>query len=163
LEIPRSATPEEIKKAFRMQARRYHPERWGERTEESKFKQVSEAYEVLSDPKKRQHYDTTGEVFNSPTDSVFEQFFTQNPFGRIQPLAFTPSDNPIGRSSIPLCNTGEVDPANTNLSAIHPDGPFCFVMLEVNAGLQLPPERLLRCDRKKAVGHSLAPSILSIE
>jgi molecular chaperone DnaJ len=61
LEVPRGATQEEIKKAYRKQALKFHPDRNpGDSDAEKRFKEVSEAYEVLSDEKKRQIYDQYG-------------------------------------------------------------------------------------------------------
>jgi molecular chaperone DnaJ len=61
LELSRSATQEEIKKAYRKSALKYHPDRNpGDAQAEKKFKEISEAYEVLSDEKKRQIYDQYG-------------------------------------------------------------------------------------------------------
>jgi len=62
LGVPRSATVEEIKRAYRRLARKYHPDvNPGDKSAEEKFKDVSEAYEVLSDPVKRQQYDRFGQ------------------------------------------------------------------------------------------------------
>lgn len=61
LGVSRTATPDEIKKAYRKSALKYHPDRnQGDATAEKKFKEISEAYEVLSDEKKRQIYDQYG-------------------------------------------------------------------------------------------------------
>jgi molecular chaperone DnaJ len=60
LGVPKSATADEIKKAYRRLARKHHPDTGG--TEE-KFKEVGEAYEVLSDPEKRSQYDQYGAYF----------------------------------------------------------------------------------------------------
>jgi len=61
LGINRSATADELKKAYRKKAMKYHPDRnAGDKDAETKFKEVSEAYEVLSDQKKRQQYDQFG-------------------------------------------------------------------------------------------------------
>lgn len=57
LGVPRDATPEQIKKAFRKLAQKHHPDAGGD---EAKFKEINEAYEVLSDEKKRQMYDQFG-------------------------------------------------------------------------------------------------------
>jgi len=61
LGVPRSASQDDIKKAYRKLARRYHPDvNGGSRDSEDRFKQISEAFEVLSDPKKREVYDRYG-------------------------------------------------------------------------------------------------------
>jgi molecular chaperone DnaJ len=61
LGVSRSAKPEEIRKAYRRLARKYHPDvNPGNKAAEEKFKQLSEAYEVLGDEKKRQIYDQYG-------------------------------------------------------------------------------------------------------
>ncbi len=59
LGVSESASPEEVKKAFRKLAKRYHPDRHhGDKAAEQKFKEVSEAYNTLSDKNKRAEYDT---------------------------------------------------------------------------------------------------------
>jgi DnaJ-class molecular chaperone len=61
LGVPRTARQEEIKAAFRRLARRYHPDvNPGDKHAEDRFKDINEAYEVLSDPKKRELYDRLG-------------------------------------------------------------------------------------------------------
>src|SRR5574341_2434724 len=61
LGVKRDATADEIKKAYRRLARKYHPDvNPGDATAEGKFKEVREAYDVLSDPDKRQRYDQFG-------------------------------------------------------------------------------------------------------
>ena len=75
LGIDKSASAEEIKKAFRKKAIDHHPDKGGD---EDKFKEIAEAYEILSDPQKKSNYDTFGTVegqrsgFNM--DDIFSQF-----------------------------------------------------------------------------------------
>ncbi|MEA2396326.1 MAG: molecular chaperone DnaJ [Solirubrobacteraceae bacterium] len=61
LGVDRKAPPDEIKKAYRKLARRYHPDRnSGDKQAEERFKEVSAAYDVLGDPEKRKQYDRGG-------------------------------------------------------------------------------------------------------
>ncbi|MBD2355508.1 DnaJ domain-containing protein [Tolypothrix sp. FACHB-123] len=64
LGISKTASPEEIKQAFRRLARKYHPDvNPGNKQAEASFKEVNEAYEVLSDPDKRKKYDQFGQYW----------------------------------------------------------------------------------------------------
>lgn len=60
LGVDKKASPEEIKKAFRKLALKYHPDKGGDKESEAKFKEINEAYQVLSDPQKRATYDQFG-------------------------------------------------------------------------------------------------------
>lgn len=61
LGVAKSATADEIKKAYRKLALKYHPDKnQGDKAAEDKFKEINEAYAVLSDPTKKQQYDTYG-------------------------------------------------------------------------------------------------------
>jgi len=70
LGVGREATPDEIKRAYRQAAMRHHPDRnKGDRESEQRFKEAAEAYEVLSDPDKRQRYDRYGHAGLAGTTS----------------------------------------------------------------------------------------------
>ncbi len=60
LGVPRSAGADELKKAYRRLARKYHPDVNKDPEAEEKFKEINEAYEVLSDEQKRARYDRFG-------------------------------------------------------------------------------------------------------
>ncbi|XP_008980506.1 dnaJ homolog subfamily B member 8 [Callithrix jacchus] len=112
LGVQASASQEDIKKAYRKLALRWHPDKNPNNKEEAekKFKQVSEAYEVLSDSKKRSLYDCagcdswqaaggastpysspfyTGYTFRNPED-IFREFF-----GGLDPFSFDFQDSPF--------------------------------------------------------------------
>ena len=91
LGIEKNATIKDIKKAYRKMALKYHPDRNPNNKEESekKFKEISKAYQILSDPEKKSLYDkygenainnTSGNGGSSPFD-IFETMFQGNPFG----------------------------------------------------------------------------------
>lgn len=66
LGVSRGASPDELKKAFRQLAVQYHPDKNpGDKKAEEKFKELSEAYEVLADPKRKQMYDQFGHAANA--------------------------------------------------------------------------------------------------
>lgn len=88
LGVDKSASKEDIKKAFRNLAHRYHPDKKG--GNEEKFKELNEAYTVLSDDKRRAEYDTYGRVFNDSGQANpggfngfdFSQFNQSNAFNQ---------------------------------------------------------------------------------
>ena len=67
LGVSRTATPEEIKKAYRQLARKYHPDKNKAKDAEARFKEINEANEVLSDPTKRRAYDSLGANWKAGT------------------------------------------------------------------------------------------------
>ena len=71
LDVDKNASKEDIKKAYRKMAMKYHPDRnKGNKEAEEMFKKANEAYAVLSDPEKRKQYDTYG-------STGFQQRFSQ--------------------------------------------------------------------------------------
>lgn len=71
LGVERKAKPEEIKKAYRRLARKYHPDvNPGDKSAEERFKLITEAHDVLSDPKKRPVYDRFGQYSDSLADAA---------------------------------------------------------------------------------------------
>ena len=64
LGVARDASPDDIKKAYRALARKFHPDVNKSEEAEERFKKIGEAYEVLKDPEKRERYDTLGDRWN---------------------------------------------------------------------------------------------------
>ena len=96
LSVPKNASQDEIKKAYRKLAFKYHPDKnKGDKDKEEKFKEASEAYQVLGDPKKRAQYDRfghssfngrggfqdVGDIFSAFKDIFSEGFFSEGSFG----------------------------------------------------------------------------------
>lgn len=71
LGVPKDASQEDIKKAFYKLAHKYHPDKGGDA---EKFKEINEAYQVLSDPEKRAQYDKFGTTFEGASTGGFEGF-----------------------------------------------------------------------------------------
>jgi len=72
LGVPKSASGEEVKKAFHRLAHKHHPHKGGD---EKKFKEINEAYQVLSDKEKRAQYDQFGQVFEGGNPGAGSQGF----------------------------------------------------------------------------------------
>jgi len=109
LSVSKSASADEIKKAYRKLALKYHPDKApGDSSAEERFKQISEAYAVLSDPQKRQQYDTYGstgfhqrysqeDIFRGfDLNSILRQFgFNASSFGGASGFRATNGGNPF--------------------------------------------------------------------
>jgi curved DNA-binding protein CbpA len=72
LGVPRNATPEEIKEAYRRLAKEYHPDKNPSPEAEERFKLINEAYQVLSDPAKRAEYDALYDAMTSRASAPTE-------------------------------------------------------------------------------------------
>src|ERR1035441_4144723 len=82
LGVAANASDAEIKKAFRSLARKYHPDVAKDKTAaESRFKEINEANEVLSDPEKRRKYDELGANWNHPEREAWRQRRSPGGFG----------------------------------------------------------------------------------
>jgi len=89
LGVKKTATPEEIRKAFRKAARKYHPDvNPGDKKAEEKFKEISEANDILSDEKKRKIYDQVGFYSDQIDPAQAEAYARQQSAGGQPPVDF---------------------------------------------------------------------------
>src|SRR5437764_1316110 len=105
LGVKKTATTEEIRKAFRKMARKYHPDvNPGDKKAEEKFKEISEANDVLSDPKKRKIYDQVGFYSDNIDPATAEAYARGGVCGNCHGNGFMQSNN-----TCPQCKgTGQV-------------------------------------------------------
>ena len=92
LGVQKNATADEIKKAYRTLAFKYHPDRNpGDTVAEEKFKKITVAYDTLSDPEKKKNYDLGGYTQNNSANNSsyysYRSSYTQNPFGSNGPFS----------------------------------------------------------------------------
>jgi molecular chaperone DnaJ len=105
LGVDRKASQDEIKKAYRKLARRYHPDRNpGDKAAEDRFKQISHAHDVLSDPDKRKQYDRGTGPFAAPGGGFGG--FDVGGFGDILSNLFGGGAGPGGRATRPQAERG---------------------------------------------------------
>lgn len=125
LGVARNASPDEVKRAYRQLARKYHPDVNKEPDAESRFKEVTEAYEVLSDERKRQLYDQFGHAGpRGGGAGGFEGF----PFGDIGDLF----------ESFFGANAGRRGPARGNDLRVRIDLTFEEAVFGVDKEIQVP-------------------------
>ena len=105
LNINKDAEPETIKKAYKKNAFKFHPDRNPNDTEnaEKKFKEIAKAYEVLSDPEKRKLYDEYGE------DGLQGNFTSQSPFDIFEQFFGTSGGMNFSRGGMPFSNFFTMD------------------------------------------------------
>lgn len=153
LGVSETASDSEIKTAFRKLAAKHHPDKGGD---ETKFKEINEAYDTLKNAEKRQEYDTmrrygannrgSGEGFNFSTndifdESIFQDFFSGfgfNPQGRGSTRVYknTPRNNQSINISISLSIKEVYYACEKTISIRLPSGRDEIVNLKIPAGVQ---------------------------
>src|SRR3989442_5472765 len=118
LGVKKSASTEDIRKAFRKLARKYHPDvNPGDKTAEEKFKALSEANDVLSDPKKRKIYDQLG-FYSDNIDPAAAEAYAR---GGGQPG----TGGVGGFSGAPRARSAGAPGGPTRIFAVPPSPTFC--------------------------------------
>ncbi|BAW96762.1 chaperone protein dnaJ [[Synechococcus] sp. NIES-970] len=155
LGVPRNASSEEIKRAFRRLARRYHPDvNPGDKVAEEKFKDLNEAYEVLSDDVRRSQYDQFSRAMggkysrpgfsrpNRPQRNDFSQFAN---IGTVSP--FGDKDRQQSTARVRSTNYDDFRPGTTKTTKVAtPKSPS---KRDVEARLTLPLEKAYRGGRER--------------
>jgi molecular chaperone DnaJ len=139
LGVGRDATQEDIKRAYRTLARQHHPDVNDDPAAEQRFKEVAGAYEILSDPQKRQRYDTFGAAGGpagggqpfADIQDIFDMFFGAGGGG------FSTSSR---RSRGPRSRTRRGEDVFTQVALVFQEAAF-------GARRELQIERLVVCDR----------------
>src|SRR5215211_1209685 len=112
LGVPRSASEKDIRQAYRKLARQYHPDlNPNDKQAETKFKEIGQAYEVLSDADKRKQYDRWGHDFEKIEQARKAGAGTGSPGGS-GPFTWSPTGNPFGgagRTTGTGGSTGTID------------------------------------------------------
>src|SRR5580700_6638493 len=143
LGVKKSASAEDIRKAFRKLARKYHPDvNPGDKSAEEKFKTLSEANDVLSDPKKRKIYDQVGFYSDNIDPAKAFLLISAGSISRIWATARGEAGEPaaVGGSAISSRESLAVDAARRWLS------------LDPNRALTLSTRSMCRSGRRFAAG-----------
>lgn len=135
LGVEKTATDDEIKKAYRRLAMKHHPDRGGDQSE---FQKIQEAYAVLSDPAKRQQYDNPHPNFsNSGFPPEFEEIFSS--FGGFNPFQFR-HQSPTRNKNLNLQTSITLEEAFTGKELIASiyvaEGKEHIVNVKIPAGIQ---------------------------
>ena len=133
LGVLKNASPDEIKKAYRKLALECHPDRGGGDESEKKFKEVNEAYQVLSDPQKRSTYDQFG-------DAAFQQGGGGGGFGGFRQGGFQGDFSDFGTEDSPFGGFGG------GFGDIFED-LFSGAFSQVQAELQISPAQAVLGDK----------------
>jgi molecular chaperone DnaJ len=138
LGVPRDASPEEIKRAYRTLAREHHPDVNVDPGADQRFKEIAGAYEILSDPQKRQRYDTFGTAGGpgggapfTDIQDIFDMFFGAGGFG---------GGGGSRRSRNPRSPTRRGEDVGTQVLLTFPEAAF-------GVRRELRIERLVACER----------------
>lgn len=110
LGVAKNSSSEEIKKAYRRKALEWHPDRNKSEGATTKFKEINKAYEVLSDPQKRQTYDQFGEAAFSQGSAASQGPFGGGQSGRYGPFSYTYSSSGGGSPFDGVDFAGFTDP-----------------------------------------------------
>lgn len=177
LEIERSATQEEIRRAYRKLAMKYHPDKSKDPETQEHFKKVSEAYQVLSDEEKKQLYDQFGkegvqhggnphaqqDVFNTgfmDPNELFKQFFGgSGGFGGMhnmfnQHFNFQTSSSPSSHQQEVRRVTVEI-PLNQFVTGGPVEYQYKKVVLVNNEGEELTDDKYIVCKGCQGTGQSI--------
>lgn len=181
LGVSRTATPEEIKKAYRTLARKFHPDVSKEENAEEKFKEVGEAYEVLRDKEKRAQYDQFGgqfrhgQSFSPPPgweenvggfgQGNFSSFF-ENMFGGMGRMGGGRSDNFFARgddvnAKITISLEDAFNGANKSIRRPAGASQSGTVNVKIPAGIE--PGKKIRLTGQGKAGMSGKPGDLYLE
>ncbi|MGD0546792.1 MAG: J domain-containing protein [Terracidiphilus sp.] len=139
LGVKKTATAEEVRKAFRKAARRYHPDvNPGDKRAEEKFKEISEANDVLSDEKKRKIYDQVG-FYSDQIDPATAEAYARQSAGQGAPVDFGGFDF-SGFQSGPGVHRGQQAGAGSPADSAS-WGSFKDIFSGIFSGAQPPPAR----------------------